>query len=697
MKRFVVVNNSKPLLKPVCNVFVVGHRDDRLKENGVEAVALRKALTTELSNVADCLQSLPLPQDLYSGTAWEMRVITGDADGVDAMVRNLALNQSWGLQGITVFDQERWGRQGPKSQAVSGLGFAYAGDEGQSRPGNGDRDESKAYYPDWFAARENYALGLADILVAVWDGRRPRGKPYGAARLIHEGARKGLPIIWINLQEGCQARLLNYAAMPLEKLTLLDGELLCLSDTDASDCWFKDVWSELPGLLWQRLAFSREAFDPQSARSTNEKSHFQHLVHMLNPVSASKKRKLSQEQRQLKAYLHNGPAPDKHAFFARINSTIEFLLLLPYNFTGWKELVNRKKWEKLSGVNKRYLQKSLEQEDEPLVEAFEHSDRRANQYAELHRSSNWMLYSFALIAILSAIGGQLELFTEPSSRIWLFLEFFALSLNISILFVSRKRAWHPQWLGHRYMAEQIRYGLMLRQWLAIPFWSLQPVATPMAEWGNTVEQWLLQRRFIGAGLYSGTNTRDGAASGKFWLKTSLVSLEGNNSPLKILKSIIDDQKSYHQAKSDLERVKHSRLHKLSQLLFSITLGLVTLKLGDSFLAWPFFDESIMKYELIVTGLFPAVAAACHALQSKNEMFRVEQQSRRVQKKLEKLEKCIQLLEEELVKPEDKKGAQHDMLVVWQLRKLAILSANTLSDENNAWRELIGAQDLENPG
>ena len=55
---------------------------------------------------------------------------------------------------------------------------------------------------NWHGVTDDYKLLLADVLVCVWDGRRPGGGcAGGTVRLIREALHRSIPVVWVHADE----------------------------------------------------------------------------------------------------------------------------------------------------------------------------------------------------------------------------------------------------------------------------------------------------------------------------------------------------------------------------------------------------------------------------------------------------------------------------------------------------------------
>lgn len=490
--------------------------------------------------------------------------------------------------------------------------------------------------------RDELALLHADVLVAVWDGAPAMGNAGGVVRLIQRAIQAGTPVLWIDLDGAL--RELDY--------TRIDGR----SRFQLANAVFQDVQAYDTGV------FGEPIDDPLTP----------HLRQWLDPLKTAARddRKPDQAVDTLKMYAH-----DKAGFHwwerwaGFVDAVFSAVVLFPGGelAKAFNMDATRPYFDSQPGMTL----------PEPLRARMAWTDVRANVAAGRHRSRIWLLYLLSAFAVFAAVAGALHLAVEHEgwqSFVWPGIEAVVLGTILVLVLGARKKRWHARWLGQRLMTEQLRNLAMTRPFLGLaPFFALPPFA-PGERAGTlalrNVEAWLLRRALIVEGV-PGENGRyhlHGIDQAR--LAQSLGALVGSEKSGQI--------GHHHKKAHHMEHLKH-RMHIIAIILFGASLAAVAYHLIA-----PWWDLPEVEALLFATAFLPALAASLHGIQTKLEFERLQAQSLRTGAELGVMRTVID-------------GFGHvPHPDTWQrtlyLRAAALQAAHVMSDEVQAWRDLIAVQD-----
>ncbi len=138
-----------------------------------------------------------------------------------------------------------------------------------------------------------------------------------------------------------------------------------------------------------------------------------------------------------------------------------------------------------------------------LIEArFERADIEATVAAGRYRAITWMLYGASAMAVFSAVAGAIELWPGSHGAFWPVVELALIAGIVGGFMLAKTRCWHEKWLGHRFIAEQLRYAQMCLPLLghprpfAAPAWQIEKDTLHLA----SAELWFIQRTLTMEGL-----------------------------------------------------------------------------------------------------------------------------------------------------------------------------------------------------
>lgn len=642
---------SFPLLPRSISVLVSGHRRKRKLSffGGAELHHAFATLDCVLTRFARIHEGGPdveklFPPELYAPGSPTVRVMTGQADTVDRYAIRKA--HALGLHLDLIVPGEKHAMFGSKPERVVAFGCPQSVMEQDNKP---------------FATRDELALSYADVLVAVWDGDTPAGAPGGVVWLIQRAVAMGLPVLWIDL----------------------DGTVRTIADHRVTRHWLHLL--QRPTLKEGLLRGLFKTYDLENGVVTES------LRRRLNPLCEDN------VWRSLQTDILRSYASEARALpwlEARVGWFEQFMTAMfrarPCDFVNsLSKLVLGKRI-----CTQRY-QAPEPPLSGPLAPRFEWSDARANIAGRRHGSGTWLLYMLSSAAVFAAAAG-LDGF-DLSCHFWFgachghwkttwpIVELVFIGVILYSFIRASQSHWHRLWLGHRFVAEQIRYLKMLEPFLAIPAPFTQPLFLYRQKryWLCSAELWLLQRSLSAGGLPPLYETYE--------LASKTVPQLGRQ-----LEEDVQEQFSFHRKKHEHAHTLHRRMEVLATLLFIIA-GLSTATHIGMHWFEPFpvsvnrFTEVLieaLEWLPLFSATLPALGAALHGVMTKLEFGRIAEQSSKVRASLDTM---LEVVRSEMTRPE---------LTGWQpmvdLRDDAIEIANLLADENVQWRDLINYQRTELP-
>jgi|SRR5580693_8489196 len=358
----------------------------------------------------------------------ELTLVSALADGADTIAAKAALDLGYALDAPLPFAQADY-ENDFSSNAVDGhvplqefralVGKARSVLQlpGQRRTAvdakeQGDLKENRAY-----EAVGLTVLSQADILLAVWDGKLPRGRG-GTAEMVAEAARAGIPIILIDAN----------AAKPIEL------RWRGLMPTPAAIAAFDDLPSA-----------------PLDA------SIYRVLDELVRPPSAP------EESKSLGLWFNE--------ISRYVNIRIGYPLLTTFlcaRSIRLSDVVPRR----ASELAEDYVRDSAPAVDPNrpediawLSEAYGWADAIGIYFAQIFRSAFVMNFMFAALAVVAASASVLM--TQEDSwwkRAPVKIEILLIVCVVANTILAYRRRWHHRWVEAREVAERLR--------VALPLWTL---------------------------------------------------------------------------------------------------------------------------------------------------------------------------------------------------------------------------------
>ena len=181
---------APPPLPFALTVGVTGHRLGALADARVAAIRDEIGLALEaIDRQATAL--FKREAALFAPAPPLLTLVSPLADGADQMAAEAAIVRGWRLQAVLPFDRATYAADFGEPGAAARLSALLdQSDCILELPGDPD-DDTEAYLG---AGRATIAH--CDLLIAVWDGRPPRGRG-GTAEVVHLAVAQGTPVIHV--------------------------------------------------------------------------------------------------------------------------------------------------------------------------------------------------------------------------------------------------------------------------------------------------------------------------------------------------------------------------------------------------------------------------------------------------------------------------------------------------------------------
>ena len=423
--------SAPPRVPFVLSVGITGHRAEVLEEGDVEL--LRERIRETLIEIEEAGRALlEREQDCFAASPAQLRFVSPIADGADQIAAELALELGWELQVVLPFERSVY--RASLANEPSRLCF----DELIERSScllelPGDLKDSL----DAYIMTGRATVSHCDVLIAVWDGKPPRGRG-GTGEVVQLALTRGTAIIHVPVDPRSDVRVL-WAAFDPTVVTVAD-------DPGVSRPLDRhDVDILLTGLLMPPVDQQEQAFLKGFARERLRQFRAR-IEYPLLLAAAGVKRFRPQ------AFTDKYVAAQIHDEWQRYRA-------------GCAEAHNI-----LAPIDL-------------LEESYSWADRLATHFAQTYRSGH--IFNFVLGGVAVCLG--LSAFMAPRLK----LEEAALEMLITMAIIlnahiGTKQEWHRRWLDYRQLAERLRPMRTLKL-LGIaapdpPGTDTNPIPTRWIEW-----------------------------------------------------------------------------------------------------------------------------------------------------------------------------------------------------------------------
>jgi hypothetical protein len=321
---------------------------------------------------------------------------------------------------------------------------------------------------------------------------------------------------------------------------------------------------------------------------------------------------------------------------------------------------------------------------EVLLPRFIWADTLAVHFSHLYRSAYVMAYLLSAVAVFIALGG---LFFDSGHNalkikaVLVALELVVIGWILAMIVIGRRRLWHERWLDYRALAENLRHGRFLA--FVSEFGRIRGEAPGGEERETPWFLWYLRATMREIGLPNAA--LDGTYQWRLLNATLTHEIEGP-----------EGQLAYHRANSESTRLIDHRLHQLGVGCFILTFIILLL-----FLAGYVFEVAVgtdsgahgagakdplvwaKPWVTFLAAWLPALGAALAGIRVQGDF---ESSRDRSEAMLDALEELAQ----------DYRTAESRRIDLEETARLLIVTAQTMSEDVEAWQELYGRKRLTLP-
>lgn len=418
---------SSHRLSFVFSVGITGTRDipvDRSDDIRKHLVTLLKFVRQEvtcLSRMTEARLAYQLEAD--QTIAPRFRFISPLAEGADRLAAEVALDHDYSLYVPMPFAREEYARDfGPQAGEGSSraafdhlVGQAAATLELDGARGD-DQDSS-------YEAAGRHVARNADLLIAIWDGRRAKGRG-GSGDIVRFAIRAGVPVWWIPIAGTAPYRLLCTA-----------HELRDRTVAPAGDAAMKALGALL-----------RRALLPPKAPPPHPHGRLGRIVHAAASIWGHTREPLSD-------YLTESGRPPSMSWslYGR------FMNLIAGRATAGSLMLTAK------GPIESYWHG-----------LYEPADTLSNAYRDRYRSSYLLIFLFAFAAVVCA---AVIPFGRGIATIAMAIELVPLLAIAVLIVLNHVMRWHERWISYRLLSELCRKQQALAPlgW-SLPNWQIERLA-----------------------------------------------------------------------------------------------------------------------------------------------------------------------------------------------------------------------------
>jgi len=395
------VTTRPPPVPFVLSVGVTGHRADVLPQGGVAALRDRIRATLELITAAGA-ELLEKERDCFAPGPCRHRFVSPLADGADQIAAEVALELDWELDVILPFKRSAY------RASLASDGARQRFDDLLKRGAcllelPGDPEDGL----DAYVMTGRATVAHCDMLIAVWDGRPPRGRG-GTGEVVQFALSRGTAIIHVPIDSAVEPRLLWSAFDPAVVTLADDAEVTRAVDREQVDALLTALLMPPPDQQEQRF-FKR--FATERLRRVRARIEYPLLL------SAAGVRRF--RARDLTAAHADAQTRDEWRRY-RAGCAEAHNIVAPIGM-----LENSYSW----------------------------ADGLATHFAQTYRSGhifNFLLGGVAVCLGLAAFMAPRLKFEEAGLELLITL---AILLNAVI---GKRQEWHRRWLDYRQLAERLR-------------------------------------------------------------------------------------------------------------------------------------------------------------------------------------------------------------------------------------------------
>jgi hypothetical protein len=620
---------------------VVGHRPDRLPAEDAGLAAIRAAVAEVLEAVSDAVKRFAAGPgaELYATDAEPILTANSPlAEGADRIFAEEARRLGYRLTCVMPFPIAEFERDfsGPLSFSANALEHFRGILEEAEHAGaltrfelNGRRERDREAYE----AAGRVVLNQSDLLVVVWDGAAGAGMG-GTVDTLREAISFNVPTLWVDTRHPHGWKIMRSA----EDLECLGGEAPCPAAPAETVADLNQVIDEL---VVTELGL--EGLD------------------------------LAPGEHAAPAHLRDYQAEIK----PRFNLAIIWKLFRDFMDVGRVRPPNirvtpferqiRAAWPVIGDPHlAKPTPAAASWINAHLRGHYAWSDKLADLYADKHRSGFVAASLMAATAVFIALVPAAAHFDSQTSLATAVFELFILVLMVSMPIFARRGRWHQKWLEYRVLAELVRALQIL-----IPLGGARPLprtAAHLAAYGDPAQSWMnWQARAIAraVGLPDARVTAD-------YIRVNLddmLDFLGTTTPPH-------GQIGFHHINCErMERIHH-RLHRLTLILFAVSIGAVGLNWLTRF-AWPEFMDRLNQWLMLFSAFLPALGATFASINNQGEFARLQRRSHAMADSLRAVRERVLNLDTEPHPP-----------ALPVVSELAAQISTMMVDENTEWRIVV---------
>ncbi|MFZ1414833.1 MAG: hypothetical protein WAS73_09695 [Defluviicoccus sp.] len=550
-----------PKARLVLRVGITGHRPDKLgSDTEVVGAKVRAVLTAIKDNLA-AVHVEARKLSCYNTEPPLMRIISSLAEGADQIAAKEAVAPCSELQVVLPFAADEYERDF-ETEASKEEFRALIHRATTVMTLDGART-SKATEDKSYRAAGVMMLRQCDVVIAVWDGKRPVSTA-GTGAIADDALRLGLPVVWINTH--------HPAAVPV----------LLTEINHSANSKPKHGMQQLPNLSDRLRAL------------------------LLPPGEGG----------------DEGAVKDEEARNKSSHKELPWRTYFEERWPRWSQLgwaytvfVALFAWErprprlKMPRQDQRLANEKREGFTHGrLAEHYIWADQLADKYGAAHRGGYVLGFSLAPVAVTLAIIGFACPFAHAHELFLVIAELLVIVAILVLVVCAKRRRWHARWLEYRFLAEQLRQMRMLAPLGRVPRSMQAPAHHAFASPASSLASWQFRAAVREAGLAAETLDHDRRGT----LKADSVL------------PLICDQAAYHRLVEQRHNRVAEGLHVTHIVLFGMTFIVVLLhlahELGHFFACW------LPSVTSVLAAVFPAFGASFAARATQGEFHRLAERS-----------------------------------------------------------------------
>jgi len=625
---------APPMARIAFRVGVVGHRPDRLPAGESALAAVRARISEVLEGVSGAVTRFATGRAAHFYEAGAAPILIANsplAEGADRMFAEEALSHGYRLTCVMPFVREEFERDfaGPEAyEAASAARFdsilEQAGNAGVLTRFELDGRRDRAH--EAYEAAGRVVLNQSDLLVAIWDGGGTNGVG-GTVDTLREAVACNVPTLWIDSRAPHGWKLLR-------------------------------IEDDLEGLSAEAPCSPRQV-GPDDGEA---------LARVIEEIVAAELAPTEAEADRLANYLTETRP--------RLNLAITWKLFRDFMDVGRIrppavrvvdfEAQIRAAWPVTGDPGPTDAPPAASWINARLRRHYAWSDKLADLYADAHRSgfvASSLLAATAVFTALLPVAGN---FSRQAAITTAVIEALILALMVGLPMAARRGRWHQKWLEYRVLAELVRELRILA-----PFggaWSQPRTAAHLASYGDPARSWMnWQARAIARAVGLPEARIDNAYVTARCAE--LLDFLGAATPPH-------GQIGFHHMNSErMERI-HQRLHRMSLILFAVTIAAVVANWLIR-LVWPDAPERVTAWLILYSAFLPALGAAFASINNQGEFARLQRRSHAMAHGLTVLRGQIGAL-----------AADPNGPPLARISELAAQTATMMVDENTEWRIVV---------